>query len=76
VTHDPKGDVFNEYTSLPWEALCREVAKLRVQPLKGEVTVYLQSAVGNENAPKSEDLEASNQRGVRDLNPYHERKAA
>ena len=31
ITHGPnKGDVFDSYTTLPWEALCTEVAKLRI----------------------------------------------
>ena len=31
ITHGPnKGDVFDSYTTLPWEALCAEVAKLRI----------------------------------------------
>ena len=31
ITHGPnKGDVFNWYTTLPWEALCAEVSKLRI----------------------------------------------
>ena len=31
LRHGPnKGDVFDSYTTLPWEALCAEVSKLRI----------------------------------------------
>lgn len=30
VTHGPRGDIVDLYTTLPWEALCAEVAKLRI----------------------------------------------
>jgi len=36
VAHAP-GDVFDDYTSPPWPALCEEVAKLRVGLRQGEV---------------------------------------
>ena len=29
VTHGPKGDIVSLYTTLPWESLCTEVAKLK-----------------------------------------------
>jgi hypothetical protein len=31
VTHGPKGDIVSLYTTLPWESLCTEVAKLKVE---------------------------------------------
>lgn len=31
VTHGPKGDIVSLYTTLPWDALCTEVAKLKVE---------------------------------------------
>jgi hypothetical protein len=31
ITHGPKGDVFDDYTTLPWTSLCEEVAKLKVE---------------------------------------------
>jgi hypothetical protein len=31
VTHGPEGDIVSLYTTLPWAALCEEVAKLRVE---------------------------------------------
>jgi integrase len=30
ITHAPRGDIINIYTSMPWASLCVEVAKLRV----------------------------------------------
>jgi len=31
VTHGPKGDIVSLYTTLPWESLYEEVAKLKVE---------------------------------------------
>ena len=31
ITHSP-GDVFDGYTTLPWETLCEAVAAIRVEP--------------------------------------------
>lgn len=31
ITHGPEGDIVSLYTTLPWKALCDEVAKLRIQ---------------------------------------------
>ena len=30
ITHGPDGDIVSVYTTLPWNALCEEVAKLRI----------------------------------------------
>src|SRR5207248_729060 len=30
ATHGPDGDIMDEYTTLPWPALCAEVAKFRI----------------------------------------------
>ncbi len=35
ITHSP-GDVFDLYTTLPWEALCEAVAAIRVEPPEAE----------------------------------------
>ena len=35
VTHGPRGDIMSMYTSLPWEALCGEVCKLRISLHEG-----------------------------------------
>jgi hypothetical protein len=37
ITHGPRGNIVDIYTSLPWPLLCEEVAKLRVQLLAGQV---------------------------------------
>jgi integrase len=31
ITHAPRGDIINIYTSMPWASLCEEVAKLRIE---------------------------------------------
>ena len=31
ITHNPKRDIMDVYTTMPWPALCEEVAKLRVR---------------------------------------------
>jgi len=33
VTHNPKRDIMDVYTTMPWPALCEEVAKLRIRRL-------------------------------------------
>jgi integrase len=37
VTHGPEGDIISAYTTLPWSALCEEVAKLRVGLREGRL---------------------------------------
>ena len=37
ITHGPRGDIVDMYTTLPWELLCEEVAKLKIEQRKGEV---------------------------------------
>jgi hypothetical protein len=36
VTHGPEGDQMDDYTTPPWEALCREVSCLRIRLPEGE----------------------------------------
>ena len=31
MTHGPRGDIVNLYTSFPWEVMCREMAKLKIE---------------------------------------------
>jgi integrase len=69
VTHDPPRDQFNQYFTPPWEALCSEVAKLRVSLPREGVTLELRSVVGMKNPPSLGNLEGEIERGVRDLNP-------
>jgi integrase len=45
ATHGPTGDITDQYTTLPWAALCEEVAKLRIEVLEGEL-VWLPLAAG------------------------------
>ena len=37
ITHGPRGDIINVYSSFPWPALCAEVAKLKVDVREGQV---------------------------------------
>jgi integrase len=43
ITHSP-GDIFDEYTTLPWETLCVEVSKLRIEPPTAQKGVRLVSS--------------------------------
>jgi len=42
VTHGPTGDIMDIYTTLPWDALCAEVSKLRVEIRGGRVLEFRQ----------------------------------
>jgi hypothetical protein len=33
ITHGPRGNIINVYTTFPWPALCAEVAKLRIKKI-------------------------------------------
>ena len=44
VTHAPSTDILDLYTSVPWERLCGEVAKLRIERRKGAEILTLHSA--------------------------------
>ena len=37
ITHGPRGDIMNVYTTLPWPALCEEVSKLKISLREGAV---------------------------------------
>lgn len=39
VTHGPEGDQMDDYTTPPWDALCREVASLRIRLPEGDARV-------------------------------------
>jgi integrase len=41
VTHGPRGDILNQYTTYPWASLCREVAKLKVAPPRAADVIRL-----------------------------------
>ena len=59
VTHGPKGDIMDAYTTPPWHALCDQVACLRV----GRRGV---SAIGSTSQSTSQSISESNQ--VRGMN--------
>lgn len=40
VTHGPRGEIIDQYTSFPWPTLCAEVAKLNVAIRKGDVLAF------------------------------------
>ncbi len=40
VSHGARGDIVDAYTTLPWAALCAEVAKLRVTLIEGKVLAW------------------------------------
>ncbi len=40
ITHGPEGDIVSLYTTLPWDALCAEVAKLRVELREGRLLEF------------------------------------
>ncbi|MHB1844760.1 MAG: tyrosine-type recombinase/integrase [Deltaproteobacteria bacterium] len=40
VSHGPRGNIVDLYTSLPWESLCIEVAKLRVTRRVGSLLTF------------------------------------
>jgi len=37
ITHGPSGDIMDSYTTLPWDALCAEVTKLRIEVREGRL---------------------------------------
>lgn len=37
ITHGPRGDIINVYTSFPWSAFCDEVRKLKIELREGRV---------------------------------------
>jgi hypothetical protein len=38
ITHGPRGNIINVYTTFPWPALCAEVAKLKIEKVPAGVT--------------------------------------
>jgi hypothetical protein len=53
VTHGPSGNILDIYTSMPWEILCAEVAKLRIERREGRVLKMPRVAQVAENARSS-----------------------
>jgi hypothetical protein len=49
ATHGPTSDITDLYTTLPWDALCAEVAKAKINLLEGKVIAMpLAAAAGSE----------------------------
>ena len=49
VTHGPRGNILDIYTSMPWPPLCEEVAKLKVERRTGTVIALPRVAQVGEN---------------------------
>ena len=45
VSHGPEGDIMDLYTTLPWSALCEEVAKLKIELREGKVIELPKAAI-------------------------------
>jgi hypothetical protein len=48
ATHGPTGDIVDDYTTLPWPALCEEVAKVRISVREGKLLPFPMAATGTE----------------------------
>jgi integrase len=53
VTHGPRGNIMDVYTTLPWASLCEEVAKLRVERRAGDVVPLPRAMGGDEEGEGS-----------------------
>ena len=51
VTHGPTGDIVDSYTTLPWDALCAEVRKLRVELREGRLLNFPRVALAACDSP-------------------------
>jgi len=52
ISHGPEGDVVSLYTSLPWTALCEEVAKFSIGLRTGQL-LELRKAANSSNEPEN-----------------------
>ena len=64
ATHGPTGDIVDDYTTLPWPALCEEVAKVRVSVLEGKVIAMPLAATGTTGAANATNQPASPRKPV------------
>jgi len=55
VTHGPEGDIVDLYTTLPWEALCDEVAKLKIERREANVIPFSLAAAADDNCANSDE---------------------
>jgi hypothetical protein len=63
ATHGPTGDIVDDYTTLPWPALCEEVAKVRISLLEGKLIEFPIAATGTDGpAVTAEPADPSNPR--------------
>jgi integrase len=77
ATNGPTGDITDQYTTLPWDTLCAEVAKARIALLAGEVIALPIAVVAGADRPVTPLVTASQvavtsgekSRSGRDSNP-------
>ena len=55
VTHGPENDIMDLYTTLPWKALCEQVAVLKIQRRSGVPPIPRNPASAQEAAPAETD---------------------
>jgi len=68
ISHGPEGDIVDVYTTLPWAALCEEVAKLRVELREGRLLEFPRvAAVACDSPCDSRNGEAKNVRSPVEL---------
>ena len=46
MTHGPRGNIVDLYTTLPWELLCEEVGRLRIDLRTGKVIAFPKAVGG------------------------------
>jgi hypothetical protein len=63
ITHAPRGDIINIYTSMPWANLCAEVAKLQIALPQSAEVIPLRRAV-NDGSSAMVDVLAPNDRAA------------
>jgi hypothetical protein len=48
ITHGPRGDIVDLYTTPPWELLCTEISKLRISQRRGKILAFPKRAAAGE----------------------------
>ena len=71
ITHGPRGDIVNVYTSFPWPALCEEVRKLKIELREGQLSTGTFGALLHPLLQSSESrgIVGEKRRPQRDSNP-------
>jgi len=54
ITHGPEGDIVSLYTTLPWDALCAEVAKLKIDVRAGQLLELRKAASSGGNSGRGD----------------------